>query len=123
VPTSFATKLDSLIAAELKAHPLKTALPDRCPHGVYIPAQDRESGKAPYCTGCYSAVPFQTRKVVLPRTHTRDLDGDSEFANRKTPGRCPECGSACHEEQTAYWWICADCGTGFKAPRRRPHAD
>ena len=56
--------------------------------------------------------------AAFPET---DLRGQSDVtANRRQSGACTECGSTIHyETKKKSVWECADCGTQFRAPKKR----
>jgi hypothetical protein len=45
---------------------------------------------------------------------------EQAVANNRTPGTCPDCGSTVHYENAkSGYWDCADCGTIYRASRKR----
>lgn len=85
----------------------------RCKHSIYAP----DRGKALSCEACFPLRPAFQRNVVLPPLHRKD-DHDM-FANDNGPGRCPKCNGRAHYVLTDGRWECSECGTKFKAPRKR----
>jgi uncharacterized Zn-finger protein len=101
--------LDSLIAQEMaKQRAAARLLADRCEHGVYIPAADRETRKAPYCTGCYSAPPFEGRAV-----HVIKQRGGNKANPTRTDYGCPDCRETSYIEISDSEKECAHCGTVY----------
>ena len=62
---------------------------------------------APNCRHCGALFPDVDVRSVTTQQHTR-----------LSPGACPECRSAIHyETDKKSVWLCADCGTEYKAPK------
>jgi len=96
----------------------------RCPHSIYLATPDEiRTGKAHFCSACNPMLGTQsdTREFIFP-THFADNRNDRRRANKTRGGACPNCSEMIHTVVSAKVWQCVECGTQYKATRRKEAA-